>query len=292
MSNQQRILLPMTFIGMVLVSVVIWFTTQAPDPSVVIPLILVCGIYFFLSFFALTEKQAFRQKIPTTRRISGKPFFDEKKRIWLVYGVLFVVFAYYVLILLTRGTIEQTGQTDWGIDQGYTMLFWGMVLVGFILFMLYYKKQTLFRDKLLDRTHFVFWATNFFFIMLSLNIWMWISHSPQINFYHIWNLDNNEQLFDKVTHVFVAFLWTITALAIRPERSTLLIVWGSMALYELIEILVIINFEGTVLDITSETTFDVEVRDVPFDLLANTVGWLAAILLMRKRIKLYHRVRA
>lgn len=196
--------------------------------------------------------------------------FSTRNRVFILFGVIVFVFSYYIMLFINERTIEQ-GIVDWGIDQGFTMLFWGILLVAICLFFIIYPNQNIFRDRNITRTHAVIFGSVIFFAVVGASFFSWITHDPTLNFFHNPYWDNFP--VDKITHFFWSFALTLTVLTIRPRKAYAIILWCVFALYELFEVVVIYNFGDT----NFNNVFTLEMADIPLDLIFNTIGWLSAI---------------
>lgn len=202
---------------------------------------------------------------------------NPRVRILLLLGIIGFVFLYYSLLISSKGTILQDKE-DWGIDMGYTQLFFGVLLVLLCLFFIIYPKQHIFRDRNITRTHVLIFGSIIFFAVVGASFFSWIAHDPTLNFFHnpIW--DNLP--VDKFGHLFWSFVLTLSILTVKPRRAYAIILWMIFALYELFEVVVIYNFGETQFDKDVATVLATEMADIPLDLFFNTIGWLLAIFVV------------
>lgn len=197
-----------------------------------------------------------------------------KNKIYLLLGIITSVVLYYILLLNDKGTVEQ-GIIDWGIDMGYTQLFWGVLLIGICLFFIIYPRQQVFTSKMLTKAHTIVFGSVILFVVLGASIFTWITHDQTLNFYHnpLWDF----LPVDKFGHLFWSFVITLTVLAVQPRKAYAVILWCAFALYELFEIVVIYNFGETEFDKDVVNVFASEMADIPVDLVVNSIGWICAI---------------
>lgn len=199
-----------------------------------------------------------------------------RQRQILLFLAIFIV-AYFVFRFFSTGTLEIESK-DWGIDMGYTQLFWGLLAVAYCFILLFYFKQKQFRFKETDKAVLLLLSTPIFFLIgLFLASGQFVLHDPFINAYHRpeWT-----SWFDKIGHFLAAFLLTIIALNIHPTRFTIIFMLLLTFSYEAFEIVFIWN-----LGQDAGMSLAYELDDIIPDMFANLVGIFTAFWLERKNIK-------
>jgi hypothetical protein len=193
---------------------------------------------------------------------------------------------YFAFRIITTGTfiIEKY---DWGVDMGYTQLFWGFLLVMLSILLLFYFKQVKFRPRDLDKAIFVLLTPFLFYVLVGFLLFQFLAHAPSIDLYH--KLDGKmifNQGFDKIGHFVLALLLTVAALRMSPRRSTvllvLLVVWLITAFYELFEI----QFIYYLSDKPYENWLFPEIEDVFFDMSVNSMGVVMGWVFMKNKIRM------
>jgi len=208
----------------------------------------------------------------------------------IMLGVIGVIIVWLMVIYGLRGTFEQ-GQLDWGIDQGITQVFWGVVAILVILAVLSWPTiRKYFKSTRIDRFYFVLFSTGFFFIFLFVVTWQFWTHDQTINLYHRateldyyfgregWNL----VVVDKILHFIVSFILVLFLLYAFPRKEWIIIAWAFVNLFELAEIMIIYNLYmleqmGATLD-----SLLYEIGDATMDIIFNTVGILAGAYVATK----------
>jgi len=181
----------------------------------------------------------------------------------LLYGLLIFIPVYFLVRLLTSGTLE-VGIPDWGTDMGYTQLLWGLFLVVFLVFLLYYMKQTHFRLAELDRAHVLFTSSTIFFLIAIVFFGgQFVAHDPTINAYNVPDLG----LFDKLGHFITSAFVAVILLKIQPTRLMLLVAFLFGITYELFELVWIWE-----LGQDAGMSFSTEINDVIPDVTVNILG--------------------
>jgi len=205
---------------------------------------------------------------------------NPRTRDTIIVSIILGVILYYVVTILNNGTILHKIE-DWGVDMGYTQLFWAVLLVVYCLLLLTYTRQKTFRSKTVDKLITLFLSSPIFFIAgLFIFGGQFVFHDPNINFYHHPGAD----YLDKVGH-FIGFLViTVVLMKVYPARFALILaIWLGIS-YELFELLVIWNFGNDL-----GYSFAFEIRDTPLDIIANTtgviVGMIIAIKYFRFRVR-------
>ena len=160
-------------------------------------------------------------------------------RIVAVSGVLVVVAYYLAVFFLEPFTIEQ-GTIDWGIDQGYTTIVHGIVLLAFSLFIIFYPFQKQYKNRGLDAFWKILITFPLGFAIYILFFWQFVAHLPFFNFYH----QDYITFGDKITHLLAAFVLTLVAVKWSPRKSTVFVVLLILTVYELFEIVWIVNVAG------------------------------------------------
>lgn len=216
--------------------------------------------------------------------------FPPRTRKFIILGLIGVIVVYFMVIIGIRGTFEQ-GQTDWGIDQGYTQLFWGLVAIlclGAVLSYPIVKKRV--KSPALDRLYYVIFSTGFFFIFLFIVTFQFWTHDQYINFYHrmfgldeLFGKDNWNLIFvDKIGHFVASAIIVIFLLYVFPRKEWVLIAWAFVNLFELFEIMVIYNlYVAGSAQHTLETML-YEIGDVTWDVILNTLGVLVGYYVATK----------
>lgn len=208
---------------------------------------------------------------------------DKNFRLFLLGGtILFVVF-WYIRILAENGTIVQD-KVDWNIDQGYTMLVWGIALVLYCSFLLFYTRQLFFRQKQVTLLHKTLFASYLFLPILVMVFMQWMSHDPNFNLYHVEGGLLAE--YDKIAHFLAAMLIVMLVGLATKSKSYIMVAYTFFLLYELFEILV--NYQMYISGAGIVTTVDAimaEIGDVIPDIIADTLGAITGFILIRKQVK-------
>jgi len=197
----------------------------------------------------------------------------------LLYGTLVFIVFYFVVRLISLGSLE-IEEKDWGMDMGYTQLFWGMVLVVYILFLLYYFQQKRFRFTELDKAYLLFTSSTLFFLIgLFLFGGQFVLHDPGIDIYHL----PGAEYIDKIGHFLAFAVGTVILLKIHPSRLALIVIFLFGLSYELFELVWIWE-----LGQDAGMSFSSEINDVIPDVVANVmgiaIGYYYAIRYQRVRI--------
>lgn len=228
-------------------------------------------------------------------------------RILAFTGVLAFVY-YYLLVIFTEAELK-TGTVDWGIDQGYMGLIYGIFLLSYSIFLLAYPFQKRYKTANLDRLYAILVLFPLGFVIYLAFFWHFIAHLPMFNFYHT----PDPFLFsigDKVIHFLVAMILTLLAVQWKPARITVVLVFLLATSYELFELAFIVNFSGLYeihyelipfLDLILEEIrilFQAlvpvteiqeqlvhELIDIVPDTIANTLGIFVGWLFVRKQIE-------
>lgn len=233
-------------------------------------------------------------------------FYKERNiiRIIAIAGILIFI-SYYLLIMFDPTFTLRTGILDWGIDQGYTGLIWGILLVLLSLLIVVYPFQKRYRSPEGDRLYKLMITFPLGLAFYLIFFWQFVAHFPFLNFYHT----EPFAIADKVTHLLVAFIVTLIAVAYSPRFSTVVIVFLAVTSYELIELVFIVNFSGLyeihyevipLLDVVLEEIQIIfqalvpvaeieqqlihELIDIVPDSIANTIGVFLGWLFTRKAI--------
>jgi len=208
---------------------------------------------------------------------------DRTFMLLLLGGTILFVIVWYINYITTTGSITQD-QLDWNIDQGYTMLMWGVALTFYCLFLLFYTQQTFFRQKQVTAMHKTLFASFLFIPILILVFMQWMSHDPNLNLYHITGGLLAE--YDKMAH-FLAAMFIIMLVGLSTKnKSFIIMAYMMFLLFELFEILV--NYQmyisGTGLTKTVDTIM-AEIGDVMPDIIFDTAGAITGYILIRKQVK-------
>lgn len=210
-------------------------------------------------------------------------------RRYLLFGVISLILVYYFNAIIINGGIEQ-GKVDWGIDMGYTMLFWGIIIILFVIFILYYPRTYIVREKTLSKIHQFLRTSFLLYPILALLFLHWISHDPNLDFYH--QDTGILVIFDKATHFLTAFLITavlIGALATRQTAKYYIIIAILIAVsFELAEL--VINYYLYDMGFTDSFSGPLnsllsEIQDVIPDMVANLLGVAFGYAYIQNKVK-------
>lgn len=187
-----------------------------------------------------------------------------------------VVVLVYITFVLFLGDGFNTGITDWGIDLGYTQLFWGIIFITYCLVLLYYFKQKQFRFREVDMVIILLTSTAFLFILgLSMAGIQFMAHLEV--FYGAG--DGGTEFFWIFGHFFGSFLLTVLLLKLFPSRMTLAFVFLFGVFYEFFEIITIYILNPASPMLLAH--LDNALPDIALD----TAGIITAYLIMRKQVK-------
>lgn len=228
-------------------------------------------------------------------------------RVLAITGI-FAFIYYYALIIFTDAELR-LGIVDWGIDLGYSGLFFGVLLVIYSFFILGYQFQERYRTDNLDRLYIILAVFPLGFAVYIAVFWHFVAHLPMFNFYH--SADPLLAAFgDKVLHFLFAFIITLVAVQWNPSKITIVLVFLLATSYEVFELAFIVNFSGLYeinyeiipfLDLLLDeirAVFQVlvpvteiqevlvrELIDIVPDTIANTLGILLGYVFVRKQIE-------
>ena len=193
----------------------------------------------------------------------------------LLIGSILLFFGYQIFSILVYGTLEQ-GKIDWGVDQGSTQIFWGIVLVTICTFFLVYPNQQFFRNIFLSKSTKIIFSSVLFFLLIGMFLLQWIFHWKEVDFYHLIDISTA----DKVGHVIVTFILVIFCVAILRSwigfHASVIFAIMVMTLFELFEILFMFHAGA-------ETSWLLgEIGDVVFDILFNLIGVVLALLVLKR----------
>lgn len=228
-------------------------------------------------------------------------------RILAFAGIL--VFIYYYLLVIFTDAELKLGIIDWGIDQGYSGLFYGIILVSYSIFLIAYPFQERYKSTNLDKLYKILVVFPLGFAVYVAFFWHFVAHLPMFNFYHTTD-PLLSALGDKVIHFLVAFIIVLVAVQWNPSKTTILIVFLLATSYELFELAFIVNFSGLYeihyevipfLDLFLDEIRQIfqalvpvteiqeqlvrELIDVVPDTIANTLGILLGWFFVRKQIE-------
>jgi hypothetical protein len=188
-------------------------------------------------------------------------------RILAIAGVF--VFAYYYLLIIFTDAELKLGTVDWGIDQGYSGLVIGILLVIYSIYLIAYPFQQRYRSDNLDRVHKFSILFPIGFALYLVFFWHFVAHLPMFNFYH-----SDDPLIsafgDKVIHFLFAFILTLLAVQWKPSKITIVLVFLLATSFELFELAFIVNFSGL---------YEINYEIIPFlDLLIGEISALFQVL--------------
>ena len=213
---------------------------------------------------------------------------DSNSRFLILAGVIAFIGLYYYVFITNNKTILQN-TSDWGIDQGQTMLFWAVVLIAYVLFMIVYAQQNILRQKQITKLHATIMGTWLFLPMLFIFFLQWFSHAPELNLYKLQGTILKD--FDKFAHFGATFLVVVLfGLAFkRNPVAAMIIVYLIVLLFELFEI--IVNFYLIELGLNyvwagNPSGLMSEIGDVMPDIIMDTLGAIGGyFVVMRRRSK-------
>lgn len=228
-------------------------------------------------------------------------------RIIAIAGI-FAFIYYYTIIIFTDAELR-LGIVDWGIDLGYSGLFFGVLLVIYSIFILVYPFQERYKTTNLDKFHKILVVFPLGFAVYIALFWHFVAHLPMFNFYH--SADPLLSAFgDKVLHFLFAFIITLVAVQWNPSKITIVLIFLLATSYELFELAFIVNFSGLYeihyevipfLDLFLDEIRAIfqalvpvteiqeqlvrELIDIVPDTIANTLGILVGYFFVRKQIE-------
>lgn len=263
------------------------YASMGTDSGFVV-LVLVVAIFIF-TIYAF-NKQAFNKYSQQLQRMFNKPVL----RYYILIGMVLFVCIMYIDYYIKHGSFE-TGIIDWGQDMGYSWIGWGIMFLIFLIAIIVYPKQFVFRKEILTKAVDVILGS-WWILFAFLFLWGFqaLAHHPDLNYYHAENFLLGAEFNDKISH----FLGTIAGTlffvslfyAMGPKyRYTLpfvaVIVLLGTFMYELYET----QFMWYLIDANKENTsafaqFEYEMNDTLYDMVLNTIGWLIALFIMRKKI--------
>ena len=227
-------------------------------------------------------------------------------RILAIAGI-FTFIYYYAIVIFTDAQLK-LGTADWGIDQGFSGLFIGILLVFFSVFLLVYPFQERYRTDNLDKIHKTLIVFPLGFAVYVAFFWHFVAHLPMFDFYHSENVIIYS-FGDKVLHFLFAFILTLLAVQWKPSKVTVLLVFLLATSFEVFELAFIVNFSGlyeihyeiipfldlllaeirSVIQVVVPVTIIQEqlieeLIDIVPDTIANTLGILLGYFFVRKQI--------
>ena len=149
-------------------------------------------------------------------------FYKERRIINIVAITGIIVFvAYYLMVIFDPTFTFRTGILDWGIDQSYTGLLWGIILVFLSLIIIIYPFQQRYRSTEGDRLYKIMITFPLGLALYLIFFWQFVAHFPFFNFYHT----EPFAIADKISHLLLALILTLVAVAYSPRATTVLIVF-------------------------------------------------------------------
>jgi VanZ family protein len=188
-----------------------------------------------------TKRKPRKKKIESLRESTKKQVFTRISPQVFMLTIAIVVF-YYGYILLAGKSLE-VGLLDWGLDLGYTQLFWGVLLIILSVLLAIYPLQSFFKSKSLDDLYLILVSFPLGVALYFLVFWAWIAHFPQLNFYGTATFNWGDKFFHFLTALTITLILIRVFLKFGNSPFTAIFVAFSITMfYEIFEVVVIFNF--------------------------------------------------
>ena len=263
------------------------FESMGTDTGFVVFVLIVA--IFILTMYAF-NRQAFNRYSQQLQRMFNKPLL----RYYILIGMVLFVCIMYIDYYIKHGNFE-TGIIDWGQDMGVSWLGWGILFLTFLIAIIAYPKQQFFRREIITKAVEVILGS-WWILIAFLFLWGFqaLAHHPDLNYYHAENFLLGAEFNDKISHFLGTIAITMFAVSLvysmgGKYRTMLPAIAGIVLLltfmYELYETQFMWYLIGNnASNPEAFAQFEYEMNDTLYDMVLNTIGWIIALFVMRKKI--------